>query len=244
MVSVSSDNQTWTASLLIVADGGESPTRQLLQVPVTTRPYQQQALVATVRTELPHQQTAWQRFNPDGPLAFLPLVDKQQCSIVWSTTKARAAWLADLPEDSFNEEIARAFDSPLGAVSLTSQRQQFPLIMRHAQQYTGKNWLLMGDAAHTIHPLAGLGLNLGLADVAAWIHGLDASVTKMPSRKVLSAYQRQRHYEVSKVIALMGGLKALFANSLPPIIGLRGLGLTLCNRLTPLKRLLIEQAAG
>lgn len=244
MVTVKSESQQWMASLLMVADGGESPTRQLLQAPMTIKPYHQQALVVTVRTEKPHQYTAWQRFNPDGPLAFLPLVDMYRCSVVWSTTPARALWLADLPEEVFNQEITRAFDGLLGVVSLDSPRHQFPLIMRHVRQYAGKNWLIMGDAAHTIHPLAGLGLNLGLADVTAWINYLDASYVKAPNAKLLGAYQRQRRYEVSKIIALMGSLHYLFTNPLSPVIGLRGLGLNVCNQLTPLKRFLIEQAAG
>lgn len=242
LVTVTSDKQVWQSSLLMVADGGESPTRKLLKIPITTWPYHQHALVATVRTEEAHQQTARQVFNPDGPLAFLPLIDAHHCSIVWSTTPKRALQLSELAEEDFNLELTKAFAHKLGNVTLESKRFHFPLTMRHSQRYSGNNWLLLGDAAHTIHPLAGLGLNLGLADVASCMSLLDSSATV--NKKMLGMYQRERKSAVWQTIALMGGLKTLFANPLPPITVLRGLGLDLCNRLTPLKRLLIEQAAG
>lgn len=244
LVTVASDKQTLQGRLLMVADGGESPTRKLLEVPVTTWSYHQHALVATVRTEDSHQQTAWQVFNPDGPLAFLPLVDSHHCSIVWSTTPKRALQLSLLDEDVFNHELTRAFAHKLGNVTLQGKRFHFPLTMRHSQRYSGNNWLLLGDAAHTIHPLAGLGLNVGLADVTAFLSLLDLSPASHCTQKMLGAYQRQRKCAVWQTIALMGGLKTLFANPLPPIAALRGLGLELCNRLTPLKRLMIEHAAG
>lgn len=242
LVTVTSDKQTWQGRLLMIADGGESPTRKLLKIPITTWSYHQHALVATVRTEEIHQQTAWQVFNPDGPLAFLPLVDDHHCSIVWSTTPKRALQLSTLAEEAFNLELTRAFAHKLGDVTLESKRFHFPLSMRHSKAYTGRNWMLLGDAAHTIHPLAGLGLNVGLADVAACLALLDSFSGF--GKKMLGTYQRERKSAVWQTIALMGGLKTLFANPLPPIAALRGLGLDLCNRLTPLKRLLIEQAAG
>ena len=243
VVTVSCDDTIWKGRLLMIADGAKSPTRNLLNVPITSWPYHQHALVATVNTEKAHLQTAYQVFNPDGPLAFLPLVDNHQCSIVWSTTRARALTLLSLAEEEFNHELGKASAHKLGNVRLKSSRHQFPLIMRHTQRYVGKNWLLLGDAAHTIHPLAGLGLNVGLADVAAWLSCLAASNQQFTS-KALGAYQRERKYAVWQIIALMSGLKTLFANPLPPIAALRGFGLELCNRITPLKRLLIEQAAG
>jgi len=238
---VSSGQESWQTEFLIIAEGGQSPSRQLLDVELTTWPYHQHALVATIRTEKPHQQTAYQIFNPDGPLAFLPLADEHLCSIVWSTTPKRAALLSQMDEAAFNQDLAEAFQHKLGEVTLSSERHQFPLVMRHAQQYTGKNWLLMGDAAHTVHPLAGLGLNIGLADVACWLSCLNNNPRRS---RALSAYQRQRKQAVWQSIALMGGLKTLFASPLSPIISLRGLGLSLCNRLTPLKRMFIEHAEG
>lgn len=233
-----------SARLLIVAEGAASSTRQLLGVSITTWPYHQNAIVATVKTEKPHQHTAWQVFNPEGPLAFLPLLDPHQCSIVWSSTTAHAQYLMTLADDAFSRELSLAFAATLGECQVQGMRYQFPLLMRHAKQYSGSNWLLMGDAAHTIHPLAGLGLNVGLADLASWLVHLDSSKHSQWSQKILSSYQRERKYAVWQTIALMGSLKTLFANPLPPVTALRGFGLNVCNHLSPLKRWFIEHAAG
>ncbi|KTD61208.1 FAD-dependent oxidoreductase [Legionella spiritensis] len=229
--------------LLMIADGANSPTRQKLSLPMTTWSYHQQALIATVQTEKNHQRTAWQVFHRDGPLAFLPLANDRQCSIVWSTTPSRAKALKMLDEASFQQQLADAFACKLGQIESVSERHTFPLSMRHTRQYVGKNWLLLGDAAHTIHPLAGLGLNIGLADVASWLTCLDQGYGLTAARTLL-AYQRRRKHAVWQSIALMQGLKALFANPLPPVAMLRRAGLQWCDRLPPLKRLFIAHAAG
>lgn len=243
-IEVFSAEDSWTGRLLVVADGANSPTRELLQVPLTTWSYHQKALVATVATEKTHQHTAYQVFNPDGPLAFLPLKNTAQCSIVWSTTPERADGLMALDDEAFNEELARAFGRKLGEVQVLGKRFQFPLQMRHVDQYAGKGWLLMGDCAHTIHPLAGLGLNLGLADVRAWMTCLSTSKSNRITNKQLGSYQRERKHAVWQTIVLMEGFKRLFAAHSAPIKALRGFGLQTCNALPPLKRLFIEHAAG
>lgn len=244
-VRVCSQQQVWEGQLLMIADGANSPARQKLQVELTSWSYKQQALVAAVAVEKEHQQTAYQVFNPDGPLAFLPLSDPHQCSIVWSTDPLRTKELMDLPNEEFNEALTQAFAKKLGQVKVISTRHQFPLQMRHVKQYSGNRWLLLGDAAHTIHPLAGLGLNVGLADVSSWIKCLDATKKgTLVSKKALGAYQRERKNAVWQIIALMEGFKRLFSNSLVPLVTLRGLGLDLCNELTPIKRLFIQQARG
>ena len=243
-VRISSQNVVWEGRLLMIADGANSPTRQKLNVALTTWPYNQQALIATVNTEKPHQHTAYQVFNPDGPLAFLPLSHPNQCSIVWSTQPERAHSLMALNEVEFNVALSQAFAQHLGEVHLASVRHQFPLQMRHVQQYTGTNWLLLGDAAHTIHPLAGLGLNVGLADIVCWLRCLDVSNGELFSKKSLGSYQRERKHAVWQIILLMEGFKHLFGSSFTPITALRGLGLRLCNEITPLKRLFIQHAAG
>ncbi len=243
-VLIKDGTHKWQAKLMIIADGAASVTRQLLGVPLTSWPYHQQALVTMVQTEKSHQRTAYQVFNQDGPLAFLPLADLHHCSIVWSTTAAHAQRLLDFQEDQFSEHITRAFATKLGACKVVGARHQFPLHMRHAKRYTGNHWLLMGDAAHTIHPLAGLGLNVGLADLAAWIAKLDSNPSGNWSINMLNAYQRERKHQVWQMIALMEGLKTIFSNPLPPVSILRGLGVWICNNTPPLKRMLIEHAAG
>jgi 2-octaprenylphenol hydroxylase len=243
-IVVRSAKQQWQGQLLMIADGANSPSRTKLGVRLTSWSYNQQALVATVTTELPHQHTAYQVFHPDGPLAFLPLVDAHQCSIVWSTEPSRVEELMRLSDEAFNGELERAFASKLGSVTLSGARHSFPLRMRHVQQYCGKRWVLLGDAAHTIHPLAGLGLNVGLSDVRAWLRLLDKAPQKIWSSKHLSAYQRERKHAVWQTILLMEGLKRFFGYKVAPISTLRGLGIRLSNQITPLKRLFIEHAAG
>lgn len=231
-------------SLLMVAEGARSTTRELLNVPMHQYSYHQQALVAQVACEHPHGQVARQIFLPSGPLAFLPLPDSHQCSIVWSTRPAHAEHLKTIAEDAFNAQLAEAFDHQLGKVALMGGRYCFPLHMRHVRQYSGEHWLLLGDTAHTIHPLAGLGLNLGLADVQTWLDCITSASEKGFSRQSLAAFQRQRKTEVWKVIMMMQGLKSLFQNPLPPFIHLRAMGLNTVNRLSPIKRFLMKQATG
>jgi 2-octaprenylphenol hydroxylase len=243
-VTIHSQNRCWQGQLLMVADGANSPMRQHLKVDITSWSYKQQAIVAMVETEKPHQHTAYQVFNPDGPLAFLPLANPHHCSIVWSTETRRAQQLMNLNDPVFNTELTNAFGSKLGQVSMLSSRHHFPLHMRHAKQYSGTRWLLLGDAAHTIHPLAGLGLNVGLADITAWLACLDRNKNTLVSNKVLQGYQRERKHAVWQIIVLMEAFKRGFSPSLLPITSLRGLGLRACNELTFIKRLFIQHAAG
>ncbi|RMX21757.1 FAD-dependent oxidoreductase [Legionella jordanis] len=242
-ITVSAANSSWEAKLLMIADGANSLCRKLLNVGLTSWSYHQDAIVALVKTEQSHQKTAYQVFNSDGPLAFLPLADEHLCSIVWSTTPAHAKKLMAFSAEDFNHELEKAFASKLGKVEVQGARYGFPLTMRHAKQYSGQNWILMGDAAHTIHPLAGLGLNVGLADVDCWLQALDGSSNRI-NLKLLGFYQRQRRYAVWQIIAMMEGLKAVFLNPLRVVSRLRAFGLSFCNRLPPLKKLFIQQAAG
>jgi 2-octaprenylphenol hydroxylase len=243
-ITIATQTEHWQAKLLLIADGSHSNACKLLTIPMTSWSYHQHAVVAQVRTEKRHQHTAYQLFNPEGPLAFLPLVDDYQSSIVWSTTPTRANQLTNLDTATFNQQLATAFAHRLGNVMVESRRYHYPLVMRHTQQYVGPNWLLLGDAAHTIHPLAGLGLNIGLADIQTWLNCFDSNRPKIVSKRALTAYQQERKYEVWKIIAVIESLKTIFANTIPPFAALRGLGLNLCNQLNPLKRFLIEQAAG
>lgn len=242
-VHITSATHSWNTPLLMIADGANSFARKQLQVEMVEWSYQQQALTATVRTEKPHQHTAYQVFRPDGPLAFLPLGDMHRCSIVWSLDTTQAEKMMTCPEDEFNDALCNAFSATLGTVVLEGPRHGFNLHMRHVKQYVGAQWLILGDAAHSIHPLAGLGLNLGLADLQALINYLDAPLATISS-KTLHQYQRDRKYHVWQTIALMEGFKRIFGTSSTPLVSLRGMGLTLCDHLEPLKRLCIRHAVG
>lgn len=235
---------SWQTSLLVVADGAQSAARDLLGVKLTSWPYQHHAIVAAVSTEQPHQETAYQVFHPEGPLAFLPLSSKHHCSIVWSTSKDKASELMSLSDEAFEKALSQAFSLRLGTVTLLNQRAQYPLVMRHVKQYIGRRWLLMGDAAHTIHPLAGLGLNLGLADLATWLDYQDRLTQSPWSLRVLQSYQRQRRHAVWQLVILMDALKAVYGSRLAPVQYLRGLGMQCLNQLTPLRQLCIQYATG
>lgn len=243
-IKISCQNRSWEGRLLMVADGANSPTRKKLNIELTSWSYNQNALVATVKTEKPHLSTACQVFNSDGPLAFLPLIDPHQCSIVWSTNLVRAQKLMALGDEEFNSELTLAFANHLGKVELLGARHQFPLQMRHVNQYAGTRWMLLGDAAHTIHPLAGLGLNVGLADVASWINVSERYKGSFGINRALGAYQRERKHAVWQIILIMEGFKRLFTNSSIPVSAVRGLGLRWCNEMSPIKRLFIDHAAG
>lgn len=235
---------TWQASLLLVADGAQSAVRDLLGVTLTSWPYHHQAIVTAVSCQKPHQETAYQVFHAEGPLAFLPMSSKHDCSIVWSVSPDKAAYLMALSDKAFEQALSDAFSQRLGEVTLLNKRSEYPLRMRHTKQYVGARWLLMGDAAHTIHPLAGLGLNLGLADIATWLDCQDKAQQPPWSTRVLQSYQRQRRHGVWQMIALMDTLKAVFSNTYPLVKQIRRLGMQCFNRLGPLKRLCIQYATG
>lgn len=242
-ITLKSTKKQWTATLLLIADGAHSPVRNRLNVPFKEWSYHQQALTVTVSTEKPHQKTAWQVFHSEEPLAFLPLSDPHTCSIVWSVSPKRSRQLLEMPAAAFEAQITTAFENRLGKVRITSTRQAFPLRMRHAKTYTGARWALLGDAAHTIHPLAGLGLNMGLADVSCFLACFDQSQHGKLSRQ-LAIYQRTRKHALWQVIVFMEIIKMAFAPSSLPFRWIRSLGLAACNTFPALKRSLIHHAMG
>lgn len=236
-----------TGRLLVGADGARSWLREQLQPGMVEWDYDHSALVATVATVEPHQQTARQIFRGNDILAFLPLADPHQCSIVWSCAPDDAAERLALSEADFNKALALAFDMRLGQCEVLSPRMAIPLKARFSQQFCGPRWALIGDAAHTIHPLAGQGVNLGLQDAAA----LAETLTRLhqEGRDIgalaeLKSFERWRKAEAATMLAAMEGLKRLFGQSNPLLKGLRGMGLNLTNRLTPLKRKLAAHALG
>ncbi|MBP6918460.1 MAG: FAD-dependent oxidoreductase [Legionellaceae bacterium] len=239
-----SEQQSHAAGFLLIADGARSPTRELLKIAMTTWPYHQHALVAMVAVEKSHTRTAYQVFGAQGPLAFLPLSDPHRCSIVWSSAVPHIEKLMAISETKFVQELAQAFEHKLGDIQLLSARKCYPLQMRHVQQYVGERWAIMGDAAHTIHPLAGLGLNMGLADLTAFLALLDKQSTPVLTARALRAYQRQRKHELWQAIIFLQGIHRLFTYGNMPAKLLRRFGLNVSDRLPMLKRLFIEQASG
>jgi ubiquinone biosynthesis UbiH/UbiF/VisC/COQ6 family hydroxylase len=234
------------ARLVIGADGAASPVRRLAGIDSKVVDYRQRGLVANVRTAAAHAQTAWQRFLPTGPLAFLPLADGA-CSIVWSVPETEAARLEQLPADRFGRELAAAAGGVLGAIELESARASFPLKRQLAKSYTGARVALVGDAAHVVHPLAGQGLNLGFLDVAALAdvlsgarkRGLDPGASG-----VLASYARWRQGDNAIAAHAFEGIDRLYRSSLPLLGDLRDAGFRIVDRLAPLKRRFVLHASG
>lgn len=244
---LSLDDQTeLTANLVVGADGTRSWIRQQADIAVKGWDFDQAALVTTVKTEKHHQDTAWQRFLNTGPLAFLPLTEGYS-SIVWSTSPAEAKRLTKIPEAEFALELEQAFESKLGKIESVAGRAVFPLRLFETMNYVKPRLALVGDAAHTIHPLAGQGVNLGLADVASLMTVIvDALNDKkdIGDFKVLRRYERWRRADNRSMLVAMDGLKRLFGSELSVVKDLRSFGLNLTNKITPLKNLIMQQAMG
>jgi 2-octaprenylphenol hydroxylase len=240
-------DEEFVADLVVGADGGESVVRQAAGIDVFERDYGQHAIVANVETERPHAQTAWQRFLPDGPLAFLPLADGRS-SIVWSQSEAEARRRLALGDAEFLGELHAASANVLGAITGTTARRAFPLRLRHALGYTRPGIALIGDAAHTVHPLAGQGMNLGLRDAAVLVETLRRALAagEYPADEfVLRRYARaQKAHNLGMQLAF-DAINTLFGAELPTWLQpLRGLGLGVIDRTGPAKRLLIRRALG
>ncbi|AQM18796.1 MULTISPECIES: FAD-dependent 2-octaprenylphenol hydroxylase [Vibrio] len=241
------NGQSLTAKLIVGADGANSWVRQQQDIPLTHWDYGHSALVANVRTVEPHQSTARQVFTPQGPLAFLPMSDPHMSSIVWSTEPNRAQRLLSLSELEFNKILTAEFDHRLGLCEVVGERAAFPLKMRYARDFALQRIALVGDAAHTIHPLAGQGVNLGLLDAASlaqellalWHQGEDIGLLKN-----LRGYERWRKTEAAKMIAAMQGFKDLFEGDNPAKKLIRGIGMQLAGQLPGAKDEIMKRALG
>ncbi|HLV78168.1 MAG TPA: UbiH/UbiF/VisC/COQ6 family ubiquinone biosynthesis hydroxylase [Marinobacter sp.] len=245
------DGRRLRASLVVGADGGLSRLRQWSGLATREWDYDQQAIVCTVRTGESHRHTAWQNFLPTGPLAFLPLHDDEgseyYCSVVWSQDTLEARRLMALDTDRFRRALEAAIEQQLGPVLEVSRRFAFPLRQRHAKDYVTDGLVLVGDAAHTIHPLAGQGANLGYGDIRALLDELERARGQglaPDNGLVLARYQRRRKGENLVMMAAMEGFKQLFARDELPVRWLRNTGMRWLNGVSPLKNRIAAQAMG
>jgi len=240
------DGRQLRTKLLVGADGARSPVRERAGIQTKGWGYDQHAVMAIVKTEQPHLHTCWQRFLPNGPLAFLPMHDHYSC-VVWSTTPEQATELEAMDETLFMAQLGEAFEYKLGRVIEVCERGKFPLRLQHTLDYVKQRIALVGDAAHAIHPLAGQGVNLGVLDAAALaetVLACHAMRRDIGSLQNLRRYERWRKGQNVAMMLSMDGFKRLFGSPLEPVKLVRNFGLNATNSLTPVKRLFMEYAMG
>ncbi len=236
------DNRVVNTSLLVAADGAFSAVRKFLGVDHKERDYGHTAIVANIQCEKPHANIARQRFEKTGPLALLPISDPNVCSIVWSQTHDEAQRLLGMDTETFNRAITLRFESRLGNLQLLSERVHFPLLYRHAESYLHNKCIFVGDAAHTIHPLAGQGLNLGLGDVSDLVNVIDFAVEKQrdfTARDTLRKYERAARARNVSMLTAMDGFRLLFGSENPYVLHARSQGLSFFNNHRFLKSLFV-----
>jgi 2-polyprenylphenol 6-hydroxylase len=240
------DGRSVSTALVIGADGGGSRTRELCGIGRAGWSYGQTAVVAHLRTEQPHAHTAWQRFLPDGPIAYLPLRDGR-VSLVWTTTPAAAEGLIMAEPAEFNRQVTQASSRVLGDAVLDSGRAGFPLALWHAREYVKPRLALVGDAAHTIHPLAGQGVNLGFLDAASLVEVLGDAVESgedPAGTRALRRYARWRRAENALLLGTTDTINRLFGERSVGVAAARRLGLALISAQPAVRRVLVRRALG
>ena len=241
-----SDGRRYACALVVGADGGKSRVRELCGIGRAGWAYGQTAVVAHLRPEQPHRDTAYQRFLPDGPIAFLPLRDRR-VSLVWTTTPEDAAALQAMEPAEFGRRVTEASDRVLGRVELDSGRAGHPLALWHSREYVRPRLALVGDAAHTIHPLAGQGVNLGFLDAAALVEVLGDTVAAggdACGMRSLRRYERWRRSENALMLGVCDSINRLFGEKNVAVAGLRRLGLGLVAGQPFARRALVQRALG
>lgn len=241
-----SDGRQLSCGLVVGADGGASRTRELSGIGRAGWTYGQSAVVAHLRSAQSHRHTAWQRFLPDGPIAFLPLADGR-VSLVWTVTPAAATELLAADPADFSRRVTEASGRVLGEVELDGARAAFPLALWHAREYVKPRLALVGDAAHTIHPLAGQGVNLGFLDGAALVEVLAGAVEADGEPfgiRTLRRYERWRRSENALMLATTDTLNRLFGERSVPVAAARRLGMALVGNQPLVRRALVMRALG
>ncbi|MCB1378632.1 MAG: FAD-dependent monooxygenase [Alphaproteobacteria bacterium] len=240
------DGRSLRAPLIVAADGRNSPARDAAGIKLIGWPYDQTGIVVTVEHALPHHGRAEEHFTPSGPFAILPLPGNR-ASLVWTERGEEARRILALDDAGFLAELRHRFGDHLGEVRLISGRHGYPLALFLAESFHGPRLALVGDAAHVLHPLAGLGFNLGLRDVAALaecLHEAAALGLDIGSESVLERYTMWRRFDTVLTAAAMDGMNRLFANDNAALRLARQAGLAAVNRLGPLKSMFVREAAG
>ena len=238
--------QSLKANLIVGADGRGSPARVAAGLKYDGWDYDQSAITLTVGHELPHDGRAEEHFNSHGVFAILPLSGNRS-SLVWTEPHLKAKALVALPDAEFLKEMQQRFGTQRGALQLLSHRHAYPLIMRLASSFAGQRLALIGDAAHALHPLAGLGLNMGFKDTAALSECVMEAArlgADIGGASVLEGFIRWRRFDTYATAAMMDGMNRLFANSNESLRLLRHASLRLVDQFSPIKHQLQKEAAG
>jgi 2-octaprenyl-6-methoxyphenol hydroxylase len=240
------NGDTVQTKLLVGADGARSNIREQADIASYGWDYGQSAIVTTVGHERPHKGRAEEHFLPSGPFAILPLTGNRS-SIVWTERTSDAERIVAMPDYDFHEELEKRFGLHLGDIKVIGPRRAFPLGLYTARSFVAERLALIGDAAHIIHPIAGQGLNMGLRDVAALAEAVaDAARLGLDigGANVLERYQRWRRFDTAMMGVATDGLNRLFSNHSNTLRLVRDIGLSVVERLPPLKRMFIREAAG
>ena len=249
-ISLNSSQQL-KATLLLACDGAQSTCREFANITSTYQPYHQSALIANVSMAKPHNNVAYERFTESGPIAMLPLTDSaeqsRKCSLVWTLTPEQAEAIIALDDIAFKKHLELAFGSWLGGVEKVGERHVYPLNLVQANEQVYHRMALIGNASHTIHPIAGQGFNLGLRDVQQLCECIASNIEQgndIADFSSLTRYAVKRKADHQQVISLTDSLVTLFSNDLPPLVAGRNIGLKVLNYFTPLKNRLVNKTMG
>ncbi len=237
------DGTTLTSKLVVAADGAESTIRQLLNLGELNVDYQQTAITANITTERPHNNWAYERFTDTGPVALLPMSDNR-CSLVWTVKSGDEIDLLNADENSFLEQLQQRFGFRLGHFTKVGQRNSYPLHLRQADQPLQQRVVLIGNAAHSVHPIAGQGFNLGLRDVIALADVITDYPADCGHAKALTDYRNWRFSDQDNVVTATSSLVELFSNANPVLAHTRGAGLALAEAIPPFKHWLAQKSMG
>ncbi|MFI4954685.1 MAG: FAD-dependent monooxygenase [Gammaproteobacteria bacterium] len=234
-----------SAKLIVGADGAQSWVREQCKFGMESKSYEHTALVAHLQIEKTHQQCAYQQFKLDDVLAFLPLADTHQCSLVWSGKPERIQELQSLSTENFTAQLQSHWGDSLGKITILSERKTFPLTMRHAKNYVQERVAIIGDAAHTIHPLAGQGLNLGLQDaqcLATTLIDIEQQQRDVGRYSNLRSFERERRWNNDLMLKIVGGNKWMFAQTDSTVTCLRKTGMQAINNCPAVKKKIMQLA--
>lgn len=242
----SADGRTWSADLVIAADGRSSRIREIAGIKTNRFPHRQTGIVTTISHSQPHDARATQHFLPAGPFAILPLPGNRSC-ITWSEDETEANRILSLDDDGFLDEIERRVAGQLGSLALAGPRGSFPLSTQIARQFVSRRVALTGDAAHGVHPIAGQGLNLAMRDVAALAERIAEAARvglAYGDPTALEDYQQWRRFDSVVSAGVFDALNRLFSKDFALLRAAREIGLGIVDRAPAIKRRLVQEAAG